>query len=65
MVASLGGTNEALDYLKDVFIAYYDGKLPYKRADFYENKGIDDQERIDNTIALDAALQEDGMERAY
>jgi hypothetical protein len=65
MAASLGGTNEALDYLKDVFIAYYDGKLPYKRADFYANKGINDQERIDNTISLDAAIQEDGMEHQY
>ena len=65
MAASLGGTNEALDYLKDVFIAYYDGKLPYKRADFYANEGIHDQERIDNTISLDAAIQEDGMEHHY
>jgi hypothetical protein len=65
MAASLGGTAEALDYLKDVFLAYYDGKMPYKRADFRTNKGIDDQERIDNTISLDAAIQEDGMERDY
>ena len=65
MRASLGGTNEALDYLKDVFIAYYDGKLPYKRADLHANEGIDDPERIDNTISLDAAIQEDGMERHY
>ena len=65
MVASLGGTVEALDFLKDVFIAYYDGKLPYKRADFYANKGITDRERIDNTIALDAAIQDEGTERHY
>ena len=65
MEASLGENIEALDYLKDVFIAYYDGKLPYTRADFLANKGINDPERIDNTISLDAAIQEDGTERQY
>lgn len=65
METSLGGNNEALDYLKDAFIDYHDGKLPYTRADFLANEGINDPERIDNTISLDAAIQEDGTERQY
>ncbi len=65
MTSSLAGTDEALDILKDVFIAYYDDVLPYGRAAFYANEGIIDRERIDNTISLDAAIQEDGFGRAY
>jgi hypothetical protein len=43
----------------------YDGKPIYKRADFYASEGIEDQERLDNTISLDAQIQEDGLERSY
>lgn len=57
MTAALGRTNDAVDYFKGVFVAYYDEVQPYTLSEFRENHGITDDMRINNTIALDAAIE--------
>lgn len=56
MTSALGRTSEALTVMKQFFLEYNDGVLPYGRAAFYANEGITEKDRIRNTIALDAAI---------
>ena len=64
MTSALGSTNEALDIIKEIFVSYSDGLLPYSWDAFYgAPEGITDRGRINNSIALDAAIQVRGFAR--
>ena len=63
ITCALGRTADSLDVMKKIFIAYDDSHLPYSRDHFYANTDITDEKRIDNTIAIDSAIQDDGFVR--
>lgn len=63
MTSSLSGTDEALNTMKSVFLEYHGGALPYDRDAFYAGRYVADDRRIANTVALDAAIQENGFVR--
>ena len=65
MTTALGRTSEALNVIKQFFLEYDEGVLPYGRVAFYANEGITDQNKVRNTIALDVAIVGDGFTRNH
>lgn len=62
---ALGRNAEAIEVIKQHFIEYDNKQIPYDRSAFYANQEINDEIRIRNTIALDAAIQSNGNARTF
>lgn len=63
MTTALGRNSDAIAVMKEFFLEYDTNTLPYERSAFYANQDITDKIRIRNTIALDAAIQQNGFAR--